>query len=295
MMAVMRSIALMESTGRVGRAVGLALRRHGVSLRILGEGARPAAAWRFLGGTFISTNSPIAVQASLLDGVVAAFVGAPNAWVEGSIEASARHADRVLRVLAACPALERVVVHSSIGVHCADVGIIEMAAALESTVSWLLAPTVFVRPAWYLENWFEPFSVAARTGILPSILGPVDRSMPMVSFHDAAEVVERLLRGRGGETNDVIELEGPARVTAREAAELLGAALGRSVRPMAMSEDRVNRAVLGRLATPELAQGWLAMLRAFRRGAVEFEAPGTVVRGRTTISDVVKAWSERAA
>lgn len=291
----MRSIALMESTGRMGRSVGLALRRAGLPLRVLGDGARPSAAWRFLGGTFISTSWPLAVQASLLGGVTAAFVGAPNARLEGSIEAAERHADRVLRILGACPALERVVVYSSVGAHRSDVGIIEMAAALESTVSWLLLPTVFVRPAWYLENWHEPFAVAARTGILPSVLGPVDRPTPMVSLHDAAEIVEALLCGRGGEPRDVLEIEGPARVTAQETAALFGAAIGRSVRAVELSEDRVERVVLERLEGPELVRGWSTMLRAFRRGAMEFEAPELVVRGRTTIADVVRAWTERAA
>lgn len=291
----MRSIVLMESTGRVGRSVGLALRRAGHPLRVLGEGTRPSGPWRFLGGTFVSTSWPIEVQASLLGGVDAAFVGAPNAWVEGSIAAAEEHADRVLRVLGACRALQRVVVLSSIGAHRDDVGIIEMAAALESTVSWLLAPTVFVRPAWYLENWYEPFAVAARTGMLPSVLGPIDRPTPMVSFHDAAEVVERLLVGLGGDSRDVIEIEGPTRVTAQETAALLGVALGRSVRAVEMSDERVDRVVLERLDGPELIHGWSKMLRAFRRGEVDFEEPGAVVRGRTTIADVVRGWTERAA
>jgi NAD(P)H dehydrogenase (quinone) len=94
-------------------------------------------------------------------------------------------------------------------------------------------PIVFLRAGWFMENSVAP---ARMTGVVPSLLQPLDKPVPMVATADIGRVAKELLQecwsGRR-----VIELEGPHRVTPNEIAAAF-LILGRHIRMEAVPRER---------------------------------------------------------
>lgn len=282
-------VAILESTGRIGRGVALALRRAGFELRVVGRGREASTPWRFLRAPFVSLDAPRDVQWARLRRTGAAFVGPPNARALGDASAAERHAESVFKLIDGVGSFERVVVLSGIGAHpnpahCGT--LVEAAAILESRLSWLLVPTTLVRAPWFVEHWQLPYRIARQTGVLPAVVADVTRALPMVAIGDVTTIVARLLAGRMP-SRDVIELEGVRRASAEDVASVLSSTLGRRVRARAIAESQVHRFLESRVDSPHR---WMATLRAFSGGELEFEDPSSTVRCPTTLEETIGAW-----
>ena len=87
-----------------------------------------------------------------------------------------------------------------------------------------------------MENSSWDVAPAAKNGMIPSFLQPLDKPVPMVATADigrlAAELLQETWSGRR-----VVELEGPQRVTPNEIASTFADLLGRPVRVEAVPRE----------------------------------------------------------
>ncbi|CAN5755998.1 hypothetical protein BH09MYX1_BH09MYX1_37800 [soil metagenome] len=279
--------AIMECTGRVGRIVALALRQAGLDVVVVGAGKRPGVPWRFLGSRYVSLAHPRATRHLLLADVRGIFVGPQSAYLDGQMDDEG-HAEETFRIIEDCTAIDRVVVLSSIGAHRIGTGIIERASALESRLSWLLVPTVFVRPAFFHEHWARPLETALRTGVLPSVVSPTTRPIPMVAIVDVADAIVRLLVDDAID-RDILELEGAPRLSGDDIAKALSEVTRRAIRAVPMIDADVARFMRADASSRLLHSRWRVMLAAFGDGAIDFEDPPTVVTCPTRFLDMTRS------
>ena len=104
-------------------------------------------------------------------------------------------------LLAARPG--KVVCLSTVGAQVKRQNLLTQLSILEQELGDLPIPVTFLRPAWFMENFAWDIK-AARQGLVPSFLQPLDKAIPMVA---------RAGGGRAAATNlsarRVVELEGP--------------------------------------------------------------------------------------
>ena len=111
-----------------------------------------------------------------------------------------------------------------------DTGITRLFHHLEARLKPLATRVTLLRSAEHLQNWARMMPVALATGVLPSLHHPVDKRFPAVSAPDVGVVAAALLLDGGTAGGPrVVSVEGPRRVSAREIADALGAAAGRTI------------------------------------------------------------------
>src|SRR5215475_5227771 len=94
----------------------------------------------------------------------------------------------------------------------------------------------FLRAAWFMENAAWDLASACETGVILSLLQPLDKPIPMVATADvgsaAAELLQETWRARR-----IAELEGLKRITPNELAATFCALLARDVRIEAVPRE----------------------------------------------------------
>jgi uncharacterized protein YbjT (DUF2867 family) len=139
---------------------------------------------------------------------------------------------------------------------------------LEQELSTLPMPITFLRPAWFIEKFSWDIPPACETGVIPSFLQPLDKLFPMVATEDVGTTAAELLRDSWAGLS-VVELEGPARVSPQQAAEIMGKLLGRQVRIETVPRDTWESLFLSqgmKNPTPRIQ-----MLDGFNEGWIEFD------------------------
>ena len=142
-----------------------------------------------------------------------------------------------------------------------------------------------------MENSSWDVAPAAKNGVFPSFLQPLDKPVPMVATADigrvAADLIQTTWNGRS-----VVELEGPHRVTPEEIAATFADLLGRPVRT-----DAVPRETWESLFQ---SQGMknpgprIHMLDGFNEGWIEFESGEAGSRkGKVALETVLQMLIER--
>ncbi|KVU88601.1 NmrA family transcriptional regulator [Burkholderia ubonensis] len=111
-----------------------------------------------------------------------------------------------------------------------DTGITSLFHELEERMTPIATRLTLLRSAEHLQNWARVMPVALATGVLPSLHHPVDKQFPAVSAPDVGAVAAELLLDdpRAGGPR-VVSVEGPRRVSARDVADALGQAAGRTI------------------------------------------------------------------
>jgi NAD(P)H dehydrogenase (quinone) len=112
--------------------------------------------------------------------------------------------------------------------------------ALEAAFTDLPAVTS-IRAAYFMENYAGMIAYARDSGVLPSLLQPLDRAIPMVSVADVGRLVADTLR-KSWSGQRVIELEGPQRYAPNDVATALTAVFGRSVKAEALPREHWDQA-----------------------------------------------------
>jgi NAD(P)H dehydrogenase (quinone) len=162
----------------------------------------------------------------------------------------------------------RVVYLSTIGAQATQSNLLTQHTIIERALQDLSIPIVFLRPAWFMENFAWDVAPAISGGLVPSFLQPLDKRYPMVATADIARVAAGLLQ-ESWTGRKVIELEGPHRVTPNEVAAEFTGLLSHSVRmeevPRATWESLFKSQGM-KNPTPRIQ-----MLDGFNEGWIEFE------------------------
>jgi len=264
--------AISGATGQTGSAVASTLLQHGHSVRVLVRNAAKAAAWAARGAEVMEAD--FADSDSLargLNGAVGAYFLNPPDYHSSDMFASAQRMGEVW-----CRAMERsevesLVALSSVGAHLASgTGNIYTTHLLEQTLGSLRADVHFVRAAWFMENWAGALAVAAKDGVLPSFLAPLDRAIAMVSASDIGRVCAETLMA-GANAPRITELHGPKEYSPNDVAAAVSAVLKRDVSPVIVPESDWG-ATLGKWGfSAHAIETWGEMVRGFNSGHIVFE------------------------
>ena len=284
---VMSIYALMGITGHVGSVAGQALLDAGERVRAVVRDKAKSALWRAKGAdvAFATIDDASALQKAF-SGVDGVFVMTPT-WIEAEdIFVETRRAIKALGNALRGAKVPKVVLLSSIGAqHSHDTGAILKLHALEEAFADLPAVTS-IRAGYFMENYAGMTSYARDSGVLPSLLDPLDRAIPMVAAADVGRLVADTLR-ESWSGQRVIELEGPQRYTPDEVATALTAVLGRSVKAEILPRGHWDQAFRSWGFTVGSSKATAELLDGFNSGWIEFEKPEATVHGTTPLGAVL--------
>lgn len=225
-------------------------------------------------------------------GAEAAYVLNPPAYTAPDLFAEAEQMARAIRRASEATGLRHLVVLSSVGAHIpTGTGNIHTNWYFEDCLGGLSGHVTFVRPAYFMQNWGAVAAAAARDGVLPSFLGPLDRAIPMVSAADIGRVAAQAMLD-GDRAPTVIELAGPRSYSPNDAAAAFGKVLGRAVQAIEVPEAQWPAVLKQTGFTDRTIEAWVEMFGGFNSGAIDFEGVGKLQRGTTTLEQAVAALLE---
>jgi NAD(P)H dehydrogenase (quinone) len=285
--------AVMGVTGKVGGEVARNLLRAKLPVRAVVRDASKGEVWTQSGCKLATANiDDAAALAAAFKGTEGVFVLVPPSFDPLPEFPEARAIAAALRVALDAARPDRVVYLSTIGAQAIQSNLLSQHTLIEQELRTSPVPITFLRPGWFMENAAWDVATASRSGVVPSFLQPLDKSVPMVATSDIGRVAAELLR-ETWKDHRVVELEGPHRVTPNEIAAAFARLLGRPVRmevvpretwePLFKSQGMKNPGPRAR------------MLDGFNEGWIEFENGEAGSRkGSVSLETVLRTLVERA-
>lgn len=276
-------------TGRTGAVAAQALIDEGVPVRVVVRDPAKAGRW-------LAQGAEVAV-ADLTDAaaLTRAFAGARGAYLvkppNYALENLFEHADVTARAVAdavRAAGLPKLVLLSSVGADRPDgTGVIRTNTAAERHLAELGIPVTFVRAAYFMENWARVVESVRTHGILPSLLAPLARPIPMVATEDIGRVAADLLREdwRGVRT---IGLEGPVAYSPNDIATAFSRVLGRPVAPLALDPSVWAETLAQNPFSAAAIDGFIELNRGLNSGHISFvsDAAAVIRKGQVTFERV---------
>src|SRR5580692_7652181 len=279
-------------TGNVGGEVARNLLAAGQPVRGVVREIGKGETWAKRGCELVEADiNNVAALTSAFKGIDGVFVLVPPNFDPSPDFREAQATATALRSALDAARPGRVVYLSTIGAQATRSNLLTQHSIIEQVLGELSMPICFLRPAWFMENSSWDVAPAAKSGVLPSFLQPLNKPVPMVATADigrvAAELIQTTWSGRS-----VVELEGPHRVTPEQIAATFADLLGRPVRvdavpretwePLFQSQGMKNPA-------PRVQ-----MLDGFNEGWIEFESGEAGSRkGKVELRSVLQRLIER--
>jgi NAD(P)H dehydrogenase (quinone) len=180
----------------------------------------------------------------------------------------------------------KVIFLSTVGAQVAEPNLLSNSGMTEAMLRTVSVPVAFLRAAWFMENAAWDIS-AAKTGVVHSLLHPLDHRIPMVATEEIAETAVELL-GEKWERVRIVELEGPERYSADDVAAALASALGTPVRNEIV--PRASWDALFRSQGMKNPNPRMRMLDGFNEGWIDFESGQEGSRkGRITLTSALRS------
>jgi NAD(P)H dehydrogenase (quinone) len=180
----------------------------------------------------------------------------------------------------------KIVFLSTVGAHVAEPNLLNNSRITEEMLRTTSVPIAFLRAAWFMENAAWDVE-AARKGVIPSFLQPLDHRIPMIAASDIARTAAELFDETWTGVR-VIELEGPRRYSANDIAAGFSAALEHPVRTEAVPRDQWE--TLFRSQGMENPMPRIRMIDGFNEGWIDFESGEANSRKeRTTLQAVLRS------
>jgi NAD(P)H dehydrogenase (quinone) len=264
--------AVIGATGQVGSATARALLNERVDVRVIVRRPEAALEWTAAGAEIaIADLADVDALAKAFSDVDGIFAMLPT-FFESNDPAEANRA--ALRTL--CEALTaadapRVVYLSSIGAHHSHgLGAIGKLHDFETALNGLNVPSVAIRAGWFMDNHKSQVRSARESGILHSMLDPLDLSVPMISSTDIGNVAAMLLQ-RSSTPSSVVELAHPHAYSMNDVARAISTSIGRPVEAIVVPKD--DRANIYRTwgLSQSAAESMAAMIDGFNSGWIRFE------------------------
>lgn len=277
------------ASGHTGSVVARTLLAEGQRVRVILRDEAKAGPWRQLGAEVVLADlRDVTALAMAMVGAQGAYllVPPPVPASSGVMEACWNVVDAMRRAVDES-GLPHFVLLSSVGAqHIQGTGLVKTLNLAERELGSLGRPMTILRSAYFMENWGEGLSPVVASGEVPSFIGPSDRPVHMVATRDVGELASRLLReptfGRR-----VVELAGPVDYSPDEVASTLARLLVRPVHVAEHSPTALVPMLMGMGFSAEVANLMAELVEAINRSRLTFEHPDRVVRGRTTLDEVV--------
>ena len=177
----------------------------------------------------------------------------------------------------------RVVFLSTVGAQVAEPNLLNNSKLTEAMLRGAPVPVAFLRAAWFMENAAWDVE-AARAGVVPSFLQPLDHPIPMVATADIGRTAAALLQESWTGVR-LVELEGPRRYSAADIGRAFAAALDREVRMEPVPRETWEH--LFRSQGMKHPMPRIRMVDGFNEGWIDFEGGGEHRRGTVTLETVI--------
>jgi NAD(P)H dehydrogenase (quinone) len=284
--------AITGITGNVGGQVARNLLAANQPVRGVMRDVSKGELWAQLGCELAGADiNDVAALTAAFRGAEGVFVLIPPNFDPSPDFPEARAIAANLRAALEASRPGRIVYLSTIGAQATQSNLLTQHTIIEQVLRDLPMPIVFLRPAWFMENFMWDVAPAISSGVVPSFLQPLDKLFPMVATADIARTAAVLLQERWT-GHRVVELEGPHRVSPNEIAAAFSRLLGRPVKMEAVPRatwESLFKSQGMKNPTPRIQ-----MLDGFNEGWIEFENGEAGSRkGSVGIEAVLKTLVER--
>jgi uncharacterized protein YbjT (DUF2867 family) len=279
--------AIIGVTGKVGGAVARSLLAQGQKVRAVVRDAEKGRTWSAQGCdiAIASVEDATGLTKAFQDVEGVFLMTPPNYDPEPGFPETHKAAAAIRQAIETSRP-GKVVFLSTVGAQVAEHNLLNNSKIMEDMLRTTAIPIALLRAAWFMENAAWDVQ-AARTGVIPSFLQPLDHRIPMVAAGDIAHTAAELL-GEAWTGVRIVELEGPRRYSANDIAAGFGAALELAVRAEAVPHDQwetLFRSQGMKHPTPRIR-----MIDGFNEGWIEFESGEANSRKeRTTLESVLRS------
>jgi NAD(P)H dehydrogenase (quinone) len=279
--------AITGVTGKVGGEVARGLLAQGHKVRAVVRDAEKGRSWFAqgcdIGIASVEDAAGLAESFHSAEGVF--LMTPPNFDPEPGFPETHKAADAIRHAIeTARPG--KVVFLSTVGAHVAEPNLLNNSKITEDMLRTTSVPVALLRAAWFMENAAWDVE-AARKGVIPSFLQPLDHRIPMVAASEIARIAVELLNETWTGVR-VIELEGPRRYSANDIAAGFSTVLQRPVRAEAVPRDQWETLFLSQGMKNPMPR--IRMVDGFNEGWIDFESgeAGTR-RTHTTLETVLRS------
>jgi len=279
--------AITGVTGKVGGAVARSLLAQGHKVRAVVRDAEKGRSWSAQGCDIAIASVEDAVGLTkAFDGTEGVFLMTPPDFDPEPGFPQTHRAAGAIRQAIETTRPGKIVFLSTVGAHVAEPNLLNNSKITEEMLRTTSVPIALLRAAWFMENATWDVE-AARRGLIPSFLQPLDHRIPMVAAGDIARTAAELLDETWMGVR-VIELEGPRRYSANDIAAGFSAALEHPVRTEAVPHDQWE--TLFRSQGMENPMPRIRMIDGFNEGWIDFESGEANSRKeRTTLEAVLRS------
>jgi uncharacterized protein YbjT (DUF2867 family) len=278
------------ATGNTGSAVAETLLSRKQPVRVIVRSADKGAAWKAKGAeVVVASLDDVSALAKAFEGTKGVYLLVPPnygaaAWLADQRARMDRAAEAVKK-----SGISHVVFLSSVGGHIAEgTGPIKAARYGEQILGKSVSNLTVLRPSYFMDNWAPVLDVAKGQGVLPTFIAP-QAMVPMISTRDIGRVgAEQLMAG--GKGKQIVELAGPEEYSPEQVAAALSQILGREVSAQHAPLSAVVPAFKSFGFSDEAAKLFEEMYTSFSTGAIGYEHPASVIRGRVTLAEALKAF-----
>lgn len=278
------------ATGNTGSVVAETLVSRKQLVRIVVRSADKGAAWKAKGAEIsVASLDDVSALTKAFEGAKGVYLLLPPnygaaAWLAGQRARMDRVTEAVKK-----SGISHVVFLSSVGGHIAEgTGPIKAARYGEQILGKSVSNLTVLRPSYFMDNWASVLGVAKGQGVLPTFIAP-QAMVPMISTRDIGRVgAEQLMAG--GKSKQVVELAGPEEYSPEQVAAALSQILGREVSAQHAPLSAVVPTFKSFGFSDEAAKLFEEMYTSFSTGAIGYEHPASVIRGRVTLAEALKGF-----
>jgi len=276
------------ATGNTGSAVVETLLSRKQPVRIVVRSADKGAAWRAKGAEIaVASLDDVPAMTKAFEGAKGLYLLVPpnygaGAWLADQRSRMDRAADAVKK-----RGIGHVVFLSSVGGHIAEgMGPIRAARYGEQVLGKAVPNLTILRPCYFMDNWAPGIGMAKGQGILPTFIAPTAK-VPMISTKDIGRVgAEQLIAG--GKGRKIVEMAGPEEYSPEQVAAALSLILGREVSAQHAPLSAVAPTFKSFGFSDEAAKLFEEMYTSFSTGAIGYEHPASIVRGKVTLAEALR-------
>ena len=278
------------ATGNTGSVVAETLLSRKHPVRIVVRSADKGVAWKAKGAEIaVASLDEVSLLTKAFEGAKGVYLLVPPNY--GATAWLAEQRSRMDHVAEAVKksAIGHVVFLSSIGGHISEgTGPIRAARYGEQALGAVTKNLTILRPCYFMDNWAPVLGAAKGQGVLPTFIAP-QAMVPMISTRDIGRVgAEQLMAG--GKGKQIVELAGPEEYSPNQVAAALGQILGKSVTAQHAPLSAVVPTFKSFGFSDEAANLFEEMYTSFSTGAIGYEHPTSVIRGRVTLAEALKGF-----
>jgi len=283
-------------TGRTGAAAADALLRSGHSVRVVVRDAAKGRLWAERGAEIaVADLTDLASMTKALSRVQGAYVVSPQHYNREDLFERADLIAYTTARAAVAADVPRLVALSSVGADReSGTGWIRMNRMFEQRLGEAGVSTIFLRAAYFMENWMPMVGQAMRNGTLPTFLAPPQRPLPMVATVDVGSAAAALLQEERTGTR-IITLSGPKDYAPNDVAAIVSATLGKPIDVAVLPEAEWPKALADAHFSTAALAGFTEMTRGLNSSHIDIKSdPGAVEwAGTTPLERIIAELAQR--